>query len=128
MSCNCKSGNQATLTAVQGDTFQRTFTLTTWNGSEFVPTDLTGATAELILALDDQVVQHPLTIEDAAGGVISASVAAEDTLLWGMSSGPQQLTRRGSVDWRLQVRVTFPDGVVETIVLGTLCVTREVVA
>lgn len=126
-SCTCGK-QQVRLTAVQGDTFNRTFTLTTWDGNEFVPTDLTGATAELILALDDQVVQHPLTIEDAAGGVISASVAAEDTFLWGMSSGPQQLTRRGSVDWRLQVRVTFPDGVVETIVLGTLCVTREVVA
>src|SRR5690625_7576845 len=114
-SCTCGK-QQVRLTAVQGDTFNRTFTLTTWDGSEFVPTDLTGATAELILALDDQVVQHPLNIEDAAGGVISASVAAEDTFLWGMSSWPQQLTRRGRVDWWLSDIVTFTDGEVATVV------------
>jgi len=125
MSCNCNSGNQATLTAVQGDTFQRTFTLSTWNGTTYEPTDLTGATAVMMLSRADASHEHPLSVTDAAGGVITANVPASETTAWGNQTGAQALTPPRTVEWRLQVRVTFTDGVVQTIVLGTLCVHRE---
>ncbi|HLS01350.1 MAG TPA: hypothetical protein VK054_05115 [Beutenbergiaceae bacterium] len=124
----CKCGGDARLEAVQGDTFQRTFTLSTWDGAEYVPTDLTDATAKLLLGRDDMMHEHNLVITDASAGEITANIPAGETEAWGIPTGPAGVTRTNTVEWRLQIRVEFSDGVVQTIVLGTLCVAREATA
>src|SRR5690625_7943208 len=118
----CKCGGDARLEAVQGDTFQRTFTLSTWDGAEYVPTDLTDATAKLLLGRDDMMHEHNLVITDASAGEITANIPAGETEAWGIPTGPAGVTRTNTVEWRVQVRGDVRGGVAATMRPGHLVV------
>src|SRR5690625_2395632 len=125
MSCLSTFG----MCAVRGDTFRKPLTLSTWNDTteEFEPTDLTGVTAEFAVGFDR--LGQPaflydsspeITFPNAAAGELLILIAAEETSEWHARAVSQFKQLPSKAQYEYQLRLTWPDGVVETVLTGGL--------
>lgn len=125
MSCLSTFG----MCAVRGDTFRKPLTLSTWNPStdEYEPTDLTGVTAEFVLGFDRSGMPlftyasgAEITFPNPTAGELLISVPASETQAWHARAVSDFKPRPSSAEYEYQLRLTWPDGTVETILTGTL--------
>lgn len=132
MSCLTKF----TLCAVKGDTFHKPLTLSTWDATteQFTPNDLTGVTAVFALAHERTGVPEflyddtpEITFPDRLGGELLLSIPAVETREWHARAVSQFKQPPSKARYEYQLRLTWPDGVVETILTGTLEVLLAVI-
>ena len=126
MSCLSTTFN---MCATQGDTFSKPFAFSTWNAvsEQFEPTDLTDVTAAFMLSNNrDGNAEFvysgspQITFPDASSGELQLTISPAETAEWVSTLG--RLTQPASTNYQYQLRFTWPDGKVETVLMGTFTV------